>query len=536
MAIIIGTNPAGETLSGTDDGDFIVGLEGNDLLFGGAGADSLLSGPGDDTLDGGADGDFLFGDLGNDTLDGGAGDDMLVGGAGDDTYVLDATGDAVGEDFDAGIDLVQSSITYTLGDNVENLTLTGMGNLNGTGNSLDNTITGNSGDNVLDGGAGNDTLIGGAGNDTYVVDSAGDVVTENAGEGTADLVHTSIDYTLGANVENLTLTGAGNINGTGNDLANVITGNDGNNVLTGGAGKDTLEGGDGADVFKYSFNQTQGGGETFRFTDWLSEKYGRNFGDELPDFSPKHQHHPHQHDKDDEHGKDDKHHSRDDDHGKNDHHDKQGKDDGYHSKHGDHDHHHHHHHPKHGGDDGHHAQNSGLTEKFFEKNYTEWLKEVVVPDLLAQGLELDANGNGKIKIDINEDSRNGTPRIEGLTKDQLAEMFGDRDGVILNDDGETEKAFYSNSFTSGKGKDTVTSGDGFDTIVDFKFGEDKLDFSGITKGQFLASFFVDYTQNVDGVGGADTVITITGDTGWSLTLLEVSGHDLQAFAADSIFF
>jgi len=82
---------------------------------------------------------------------------------------------------------------------------------------------------------------------------------------------------------------------------------------------------------------------------------------------------------------------------------------------------------------------------------------------------------------------------------------------------------------------SVTSGDGFDTIVDFAWGMDKLEFNGITKDQFLASFVVDDTHNVDGVGGADTVITNTGDTGWSLTLLEVLGHDLPAFAADSIF-
>ena len=75
-------------------------------------------------------------------------------------------------------------VSYTLGTNVENLTLTGTGAINATGNTLDNTLTGNSGNNVLDGGAGNDTMSGGAGNDTYVVDAAGDTVTEAAGAGT----------------------------------------------------------------------------------------------------------------------------------------------------------------------------------------------------------------------------------------------------------------------------------------------------------------------------------------------------------------
>ena len=81
-------------------------------------------------------------------------------------------------------------------------------------------------------------MAGGLGNDTYVVDDASDVVTEALNEGT-DTVQSSITYTLGANVENLTLTGGANINATGNGDANVLTGNTGNNVLDGGVGADT---------------------------------------------------------------------------------------------------------------------------------------------------------------------------------------------------------------------------------------------------------------------------------------------------------
>lgn len=281
-----------DTLTGGDGTDALQGNDGNDTLDGGDGADSMAGGDGNDTyivdnasdvvyengstgtdtvlssvsytlpvsveiltLTGSSDingtgssgSETITGNSGNNTLDGSSGADTLIGGAGNDTYVVDNAGDVVTEGSSAGTDIVLASVSYTLGSNVENLTLTGSSAINGSGNSLDNTLTGNSGNNTLDGGAGADTMAGGAGNDTYIVDDSGDVVIENTSEGT-DTVQANASYTLGSNIEKLTLTGSSNIDGTGNTLDNVILGNSGVNILTGNDGNDTLDGGAGADT------------------------------------------------------------------------------------------------------------------------------------------------------------------------------------------------------------------------------------------------------------------------------------------------
>lgn len=190
------------------------------------------------TLDGGAGNDTLSAGEGDDVLMGGTGNDIMSGGVGNDTYDVNSTGDTVTELSGEGTDTVLSSVTLTLENHVENLTLSGSSNINGTGNSLNNILTGNTGHNTLNGGSGTDTLIGGSGDDTYVVDSTTDTITELSSEGT-DLVSSTVSYTLGSYLENLTLTGSSNIHGTGNSLDNVLTGNSGDNSLTGGVGNDT---------------------------------------------------------------------------------------------------------------------------------------------------------------------------------------------------------------------------------------------------------------------------------------------------------
>jgi Ca2+-binding RTX toxin-like protein len=141
---------------------------------------------------------------------------------------------------------VSSGASRTLAASEQHLVLTGEGAINGTGNALENRLTGNTAANVLDGGAGADDMLGGKGNDTYVVENVGDKVTELANEG-LDTVQASVNYALGANVENLILTGSAAISGTGNALDNKIVGNAANNVLAGGAGADNLDGGAGND-------------------------------------------------------------------------------------------------------------------------------------------------------------------------------------------------------------------------------------------------------------------------------------------------
>ncbi|MFM9917892.1 MAG: calcium-binding protein, partial [Rhizobacter sp.] len=224
------------------------GTNVNANLSGTAGYDSLSGGPGDDTLKGLDGNDTLNGSSGDDSLDGGSGEDALIGGFGDDTYVVDNAGDTITEAANGGTDTVESSLTWILSTELENLTLTGTATISGTGNAVANSLVGNTGANRLDGAAGADVMTGGAGDDTYVVDNAADTTVELA-VGGSDAVESSINWTLVAETENLTLTGTANINATGNSLINTLIGNIGINRLDGAAGADTMTGGAGNDTY-----------------------------------------------------------------------------------------------------------------------------------------------------------------------------------------------------------------------------------------------------------------------------------------------
>lgn len=297
--------------------DTLISIES---LRGGGGDDELtgdwqnnwLNGAeGNDWLDGEEGNDTLLGETGDDILDGQDGQDTMVGGLGNDTYLVDDAYDITTETslLADEIDriLVTTQINWTLGSNIEDLQLWETAkNSNGTGNALDNclygnnwanilsgldgddvviagggndTLLGGNGDDFLSGGVGNDalnggtgldTMRGGQGSDTYTVDNAGDVIKETGTIATdIDSVVASVTWTLGTNLENLTLTNTSAINGTGNALANKLVGNSANNSLkglngndllmgnagtdklNGGTGNDTLTGGSGKDVFVF---------------------------------------------------------------------------------------------------------------------------------------------------------------------------------------------------------------------------------------------------------------------------------------------
>ncbi len=262
-----------DRLEGREGDDLLFGENGDDVLIGGDGVDTLSGGLNNDTVSGGSGNDTLMGDDGNDALFGGAGNDIVNGGAGTDmASYADATAairiflsqqgvsqNTLGGGVDTliGIEgVIGSAFADTLqGSSGNDRFEGGDGNDRINGDLGNDVIFGDSGNDILDGAAGNDFMAGGIGDDRYTIRETGDQIVENAFEGT-DSVTSLIDYTLAADVENLTLAAGARV-GTGNVLDNTITGTAGddvlsglagNDILRGSAGSDQISGGDGADA------------------------------------------------------------------------------------------------------------------------------------------------------------------------------------------------------------------------------------------------------------------------------------------------
>ena len=272
-----------DVIDGGSGNDLLIGGAGNDTIYGGTGNDQIRGGSGNDIFNGGNGQDIFYGEDGNDRLiivngwNGGFGE-IFLGGAGTDIFDFSGTSglnayvnltDGIFEDsVFPGYGIALSSVETVIagGGNDEIIGSAETNRLEGgAGNDilrgLDGVdfLLGQAGDDILDGGTGADTMTGGDGNDTYYVDASGDNVVENsAAGGTQDVVFSSVSYSLtGRFIETLNLTGAGNINGTGNERdqtingnsgANTIAGLGGNDILNGGNGNDLLEGGDGDDI------------------------------------------------------------------------------------------------------------------------------------------------------------------------------------------------------------------------------------------------------------------------------------------------
>jgi Ca2+-binding RTX toxin-like protein len=235
-------------INGTPGNDVLIGRDREGLGILRDGIDIIRGLGGNDILEGRGADDQLYGGAGDDRLDGGRGRDRMEGGSGFDTYVVENAGDLVIEQVNEGLDTVESSINYTLPEHVENLTLIGSANLNGTGNELGNTIIGNSGRNHLSGQdgrdrlfgrEGDDSILGGAGDDNLFGEDGNDFLQGEAGSDFLDGGNGG--DTLNGGTSNDFLTG-----GTGDDL---LIGGEDNDSLRGGAGNDVLIGGAGSDDF-----------------------------------------------------------------------------------------------------------------------------------------------------------------------------------------------------------------------------------------------------------------------------------------------
>lgn len=302
-----------DTLQGGGGNDHLYGERR--FTFAPGGADRLIGDTGDDILFGGGGNDILNGGDGNDVLEGSEGADRLMGRDGDDAFIFRYEAVQVGElvdggagtdtlfisgfadlrnaklfsieelHFDAAVDgsatLTQAQIA-DIGTFAGNQLEPGLAAPRGgdgqhtlvvhaaPGGTLDlssktivdidevqligtkkaDSLIGTSGVDSLVGGAGGDWMAGGGGDDTYFVGNASDTIVELPGEG-IDTVRTTVGYTLGANLENLSLEGVRGLTGVGNDAANVISGSINNDKIYGRLGADTLSGDAGKDWFVF---------------------------------------------------------------------------------------------------------------------------------------------------------------------------------------------------------------------------------------------------------------------------------------------
>ncbi|GAB5470479.1 MAG: hypothetical protein Kilf2KO_35090 [Rhodospirillales bacterium] len=297
-----------DTLRGRNGDDRLFGLSGQDTLNGGTGADVAYGGDGDDQLRGGDAVDSLFGGSGRDLLDGQAGDDEMAGGSGNDTYRVADLGDKISENVGEGHDTVWAQIDFSLSDaagEVEVIRLmTGQAGITASGNNTDNSLYGNEVDNALfggdgndrlDGGSGSDTMTGGAGDDTFIVDTAGDVIVEQAGGGADRVFVSAAVFQNAANVELVTSEQDGQARALfggshgetliGNTAENELVGNSGDDVLYGGQGADSIYGGAGDDLIETrKGDDTAFGGEgndTLRSSSGNAQLFGDDGDDTL---------------------------------------------------------------------------------------------------------------------------------------------------------------------------------------------------------------------------------------------------------------
>ena len=247
-ATVAGAN--GNLMFSAAGNDTLVGGTGNDTIYGWNGGNTITAGSGNQTLYSESGNDLVTGGTGNDTLISVAGNDTLIGGTGNTTFVVSSATDVIqAQATGSNTNTLESSVSYVLPANIQNLTGTGNADITLTGNDLNNTITANSDNDTLVAGTGVATMNGGSGNDTFVVNNVNDVVQAQSTGSNINTVLTSVNYVAPSNVQNLTGTGSTDITMTGNDLNNVITANSGNDTLIAGTGVATLNGGTGNDTF-----------------------------------------------------------------------------------------------------------------------------------------------------------------------------------------------------------------------------------------------------------------------------------------------